>query len=112
MAGVLSRTSRPGVGPPSFRHRLTSPLPGLRGALELYRSLPPHHARTGAGVPVDPAAPHVTLPTAGEGDIAVTWLGHASALLRVDGVTVLVDPGSGAAASPASRSPTGGSRSR
>ena len=87
VARVLSR---------DFRHRLTSPLPGPRGALELYRSLPPRRTRTGAGVPVDPAAPHVALPPAGSGDLAVTWLGHASALLRVDGVTVLVDPVLGA----------------
>jgi len=40
-------------------------------------------------VPVVDALP---LPPAGPGDIAVTWLGHSSALLRVDGVTLLVDP--------------------
>ena len=46
-------------------------------------------AGTRSGVPVDAAAP---LPEPAAGTLGITWLGHASALLWVDGVTVLVDP--------------------
>jgi L-ascorbate metabolism protein UlaG (beta-lactamase superfamily) len=75
--------------PRDFRDRLDTRLLSPAQAYALFRAMPPRAARTGAGVPVAPPGP---LPPAGPGELSVTWLGHASALLRVDGVTALVDP--------------------
>ncbi|PVZ03674.1 MBL fold metallo-hydrolase [Actinomycetospora cinnamomea] len=75
--------------PRDFHHRRTAGLLSPRQAWELLRSFPSQAERNAARVPVTPAEP---LPPTGPGGIAVTWLGHASALLRVDGVTLLVDP--------------------
>ncbi|MCD2187519.1 MBL fold metallo-hydrolase [Actinomycetospora soli] len=76
---------------PDFRHRLTSEPLGPAGALRLWWSYPDDAdaRRDAARVPVMPEAP---LPDPSSGMLGVTWLGHASALLWVDGVTVLVDP--------------------
>ena len=97
MAGVLSRLLPPRLLPPrrdprwprDFHHRRTSDLLSPRQAYELVRAFPPRAERDGSAVPVVDALP---LPPAGPGEISVTWLGHASTLLRVDGVTLLVDP--------------------
>ncbi|GAA4858411.1 MBL fold metallo-hydrolase [Actinomycetospora straminea] len=75
--------------PRDFHHRRTAGLLNPLQVLELARSMPGAEGRDGARVPVVDARP---LPPAGPGEIAVTWLGHSSALLRVDGVTLLVDP--------------------
>ena len=71
--------------------------------------MPPRARRTGAGVPVAIGPPGAALPPAGPGEVSVTWLGHASVLLRVDGVTVLVDPvlGRGIPGSPRRLTPPG-----
>jgi L-ascorbate metabolism protein UlaG (beta-lactamase superfamily) len=75
--------------PRDFHHRRTADILSPVQAWELLRSFPPRALRDGGRVPVTDALP---LPPAGPGDVAVTWLGHASVLLRVDGVTLLVDP--------------------
>jgi L-ascorbate metabolism protein UlaG (beta-lactamase superfamily) len=77
--------------PADFRHRLDSHLLGPLGALQLWWSFPRDEVarRDALGVPITPGAP---LPEPAAGTLGVTWLGHASALLWVDGVTVLVDP--------------------
>jgi L-ascorbate metabolism protein UlaG (beta-lactamase superfamily) len=92
VAGVLSRLLPPRRDPRwprDFHHRRTSELLNPVEAFELLRSFPPKAERVNTGVAGVDALP---LPPAGPGEIAVTWLGHASALLRVDGVTLLVDP--------------------
>ena len=92
MAGVLTRvvpTRRDPRWPRDFHHRRTSELLNPVEAWELLRAFPPRAERDGSGVPVVDALP---LPPAGPGELSVTWLGHASALLRVDGATLLVDP--------------------
>jgi len=75
--------------PRDFHHRRTAGLLSPLQAWELLRSFPSRAERDAARVPVVPVEP---LPPADPGRIAVTWLGHASALLRVDGATLLVDP--------------------
>lgn len=71
-----------------FRHRLTSPLPTRRETWRYFRT--PGVMRNW-GRPV--GREHVPVEAAGalEGD-GVQWLGHATALLRIDGLTVLTDP--------------------
>jgi L-ascorbate metabolism protein UlaG (beta-lactamase superfamily) len=54
-----------------------------------------HNGRPGASVPL--ATPKIP---AEAGELAVTWFGHASALLEVDGQRVLVDPVWGERVSP------------
>ena len=66
--------------PRDFHHRRTAGLLNPLQVLELARSMPGAEGRDGARVPVVDARP---LPPVGPGEIAVTWLGHSSALLRV-----------------------------
>ncbi|MDL5158147.1 MBL fold metallo-hydrolase [Actinomycetospora termitidis] len=77
--------------PHDFTHRLDSRMLGPVGAARLWWSFPDDEdaRRDAARIPVTPEAP---LPDPSSGMLAVTWLGHASTLLWVDGVTVLVDP--------------------
>ncbi|HSK62032.1 MAG TPA: MBL fold metallo-hydrolase [Actinomycetospora sp.] len=84
------RTRRDPRWPRDFHHRRTSGLLSPAQAWELLRSFPSRRERRAAAAV--PAVDALPLPPAGPGRIAVTWLGHASALLRVDGVTLLVDP--------------------
>lgn len=74
--------------PRDFHHRRTAGLLNPLQAVELLRTFPAE--RDGSGIPVVAADPHPR--EAGPGRIAVTWLGHASVLLHVDDVTLLVDP--------------------
>lgn len=89
MARLLSGPREP--VPADFRHRLDSQLLGPLGALQLWWSFPPDEVarRDALAVPITPDAP---LPEPAAGTLGITWLGHASALLWVDGVTVVVDP--------------------
>ncbi|GAA4926312.1 MBL fold metallo-hydrolase [Actinomycetospora succinea] len=92
MAGLLSRRVLPRRDrrwPRDFHHRRTADLLNPLEAFELFRAFPPQAERDGARVPVVAADPY---PRVGPGRIAVTWLGHASVLLHVDDVTLLVDP--------------------
>ncbi|MFF2655262.1 MBL fold metallo-hydrolase [Streptomyces sp. NPDC058045] len=80
------------VWPRSFADRLTAPLPGLRAFARLAREgavRPGPEAR--AGIPELPYAPG-PLPPAGPGTTAATWVGHASWIVRIGGLTVLTDP--------------------
>ncbi|MHC1557621.1 MBL fold metallo-hydrolase [Actinomycetospora sp. C-140] len=88
MAGVLAPRRDP-RWPRDFHHRRTADLLNPLEVVELWRTFPRGARRDASAIPVTEALP---LPPAGPGDISVTWLGHASVLLRVDGVTLLVDP--------------------
>ncbi|MFE0687347.1 MBL fold metallo-hydrolase [Streptomyces sp. JH002] len=79
--------------PRSFMDRLTSPRPGLTALLRTARQnggLRPGQdtLRQTAELPFAPAP----LPEAEAGALAVTWVGHASWVIRVGGLTVLTDP--------------------
>ncbi|MFE0775025.1 MBL fold metallo-hydrolase [Streptomyces sp. NPDC058861] len=79
--------------PASFADRLTSPLPGvtdfLRLALRGQRLRPSSKDLAQLpDLPVDPAP----VPVVGPGDLALTWVGHASCVVRIAGLTVLTDP--------------------
>ncbi|MHB9757843.1 MBL fold metallo-hydrolase [Streptomyces sp. BYX5S] len=78
--------------PRSFAHRLTAPLPGLRAFARFAREgalRPP--AETLADIPKLPFAPG-PLPDVDARTAAVTWVGHASWIVRIGGLTVLTDP--------------------
>jgi L-ascorbate metabolism protein UlaG (beta-lactamase superfamily) len=77
--------------PASFADRLTDPLPGLAAVARMMRE----RRRTGpdladaARIPVVGAA---SLPVVGAAETAVTWVGHATYVLRIGGKVVLTDP--------------------
>lgn len=89
MARLLTGLRRDPRWPRDFHHRRTAGLLTPRQVWDLRRSFPAAADRDPPGVPTVEADPP---PAAVPGQIAVTWLGHASVLLRVDGVTLLVDP--------------------
>jgi len=77
--------------PASFADRLTEPLPGLPAVFRMLAE----RRRTGpdladaARIPVRVAG---SLPQIGADDAAVTWVGHATFVVRLGGRTVLADP--------------------
>lgn len=78
--------------PRTFAHRLTTPLPGVRALARLAREgllRPSSQAlHTIADLPFAPGP----LPLPGPGAVALTWVGHASWVIRIGGLTVLADP--------------------
>ncbi|MGB8257787.1 MAG: MBL fold metallo-hydrolase [Pseudonocardiaceae bacterium] len=80
MAGLLSQRR-------SFADRLTGPLPGPPQFLRLWRE--GGFAGATSGVSRIPVAVPARLPLSGDW---LAWLGHASFLMRLDGLTVAVDP--------------------
>ena len=77
--------------PRSFADRLTHPLPGPAAFLRAARRgelLPPPRTVRQAALPYAPAP----LPPLRPGQAGVTWVGHASWVLRLGGLTVLTDP--------------------
>lgn len=82
MAGLLTRR-----WPRSFADRVTAPLPGPPQFLSLWRE--GGFAGATSGVSQIPVAVRSPLPASGSW---LTWLGHASFLLRLGGLTVAVDP--------------------
>jgi L-ascorbate metabolism protein UlaG (beta-lactamase superfamily) len=77
--------------PADFKQRLTSPVPGVREMFRMYREggLRPPDLADAAHIPVRVAA---DLPRPAAGQAAVTWIGHASYVLQIGGLTVLTDP--------------------
>ncbi len=82
MAGLLTRR-----WPRSFADRVTGSLPGPPQFLRLWRE--GGFAGATSGVSRIPVALRSPLPASGSW---LTWLGHASLLLRLGGLTVAVDP--------------------
>lgn len=78
--------------PRGFADRLTHPLPGLRQFARVARQgglrPGPEAMRQ---VPQLPYAPR-ELPRVAADTVAVTWVGHASWVIRIGGLTVLADP--------------------
>jgi L-ascorbate metabolism protein UlaG (beta-lactamase superfamily) len=77
--------------PASFADRLTGPLPGLWDVAKLIRELGPARRRA-AGAGAVPVSAPGALPPVAAGGCAVTWVGHASFVVRIGGLTVLTDP--------------------
>jgi L-ascorbate metabolism protein UlaG (beta-lactamase superfamily) len=77
--------------PRSFADRLTSPLPNPGDLWRLFRSRPPTRQLMASAteIPVHAAR---RLPPVPAGRAAVTWVGHATFVLRLGGTTILTDP--------------------
>lgn len=78
--------------PRSFADRLTEPLPSVRAVWRMMRERRPARdlAADTAAIPV--AVATGGLPDHRPGTTDVTWVGHASFVLRIGGLTVLTDP--------------------
>jgi L-ascorbate metabolism protein UlaG (beta-lactamase superfamily) len=78
--------------PRSFADRLTAPLPSFRDVLRMMRERGPARdlAVDAAAIPIAPDAG--TAPAPGAGAASVTWVGHATFVLRLGGLSVLTDP--------------------
>lgn len=77
--------------PANFNDRLTSPLPTFRDLLRLLWTSGPQMARLdhATRIPIDRQP---VLPRAEAGQTLVTWVGHASYVIQIGGLTVLTDP--------------------
>ncbi|SHN46420.1 MBL fold metallo-hydrolase [Cryptosporangium aurantiacum] len=78
------------IWPETFADRLTSPLPGPREQWQLFRHGRPPVDRTDVvRIPVDRSG---LLRATGQEQTVVTWVGHATFVLQIGGLTVLTDP--------------------
>ncbi len=75
-----------------FTDRLTAPVPGFRDVLRILREGGfkgrNHHERDAASVP----RVSRPLPRLRAGEASLTWIGHATYLLRLAGLSILTDP--------------------
>jgi L-ascorbate metabolism protein UlaG (beta-lactamase superfamily) len=78
--------------PASFADRLTSPLPGFADVLRMVRQTRPGRAALLAEAARIPVHRDGGLPDPPPGQVAATWVGHATFVLRLGGATVLTDP--------------------
>jgi L-ascorbate metabolism protein UlaG (beta-lactamase superfamily) len=77
-------------GERGFADRLTAPPPRARDVVRMVRELPPARQRT-AGAATIPVLPG-PLPAPGPGQASLTWVGHATYVVRLGSLTVLTDP--------------------
>ncbi|HEX5596768.1 MAG TPA: MBL fold metallo-hydrolase [Micromonosporaceae bacterium] len=77
--------------PANFNDRLTAPMPRFGDLVRLLRESGSRMARLDhvERIPVKPQ-PH--LPPAEAGQTSVTWVGHATYVIQIGGLTVLTDP--------------------
>jgi L-ascorbate metabolism protein UlaG (beta-lactamase superfamily) len=77
--------------PASFRDRLTAPLPGYRDLAKIVRQggFAPEDLSAAKDIPV---SVQDRLPEVHSGQTAVTWIGHATFVVRIGGLTILTDP--------------------
>lgn len=75
----------------TYSDRLTAPLPGFRDVWRMMRERGPARdlAADAGAIPLARPGP---LPPASPEATAVTWVGHATYVLRMGGMTVLTDP--------------------
>jgi L-ascorbate metabolism protein UlaG (beta-lactamase superfamily) len=85
------RTHRGRKWPASFDDRLTTALPSFRDVVRMLRESGPRMAQLdhATRIPVDRRP---QLPLARDGQTLVTWVGHATYVIQIGGLTVLTDP--------------------
>ncbi|NRQ35824.1 MBL fold metallo-hydrolase [Nonomuraea sp. NN258] len=86
----MSQTIDAPQWPDSFKERLACPLPDFRELLSIawHQAFPPDHEDADR----IPLLRDGGLPRPAPGESVVTWVGHASFVLQVRGLTVLTDP--------------------
>ncbi|MTD15740.1 hypothetical protein GIS00_17540 [Nakamurella sp. YIM 132087] len=84
----VARTSRAFDGT-AFRNRMPSEVVGLSSLPAMLRQARAHR---GQGKPARPIPVGSGVVPVEAGDLAVTWFGHASALIEIDGARILADP--------------------
>ncbi len=77
--------------PATFKDRLTAPLPGYRDIAKIMRQggFGVKDLSDAANIPV---SPQDRLPEVHSGQTAVTWIGHATFVVQIGGLTILTDP--------------------
>lgn len=77
--------------PADFKDRLTAPLPSFRDVWKMFRQGVPRGRLLDDAhrIPVDRQP---SLPRAEAGQTLVTWVGHATYVIQIGGLTVLTDP--------------------
>ncbi|MFB6394145.1 MBL fold metallo-hydrolase [Polymorphospora sp. 2-325] len=77
--------------PARFDDRLTAPLPTFRDMVRMFRESGPRmtHPDHVARIPVERST---ALPPVTADEVQVTWVGHATYVVQIGGLTVLTDP--------------------
>jgi L-ascorbate metabolism protein UlaG (beta-lactamase superfamily) len=77
--------------PATFKDRLTDPLPGFRDVAKILRQ-GGFAVKDLSDAPRIPVQQQDKLPEVHSGQSAVTWIGHATYVVQLGGLTVLTDP--------------------
>jgi L-ascorbate metabolism protein UlaG (beta-lactamase superfamily) len=92
----MVRQTRARRWPRKFTDRLTTSLPGTRDVVRMLRESRKIAKERGqplrASADQIPVSVEPALPRAEPGQTAVTWVGHASYVIQIGGLTVLTDP--------------------
>jgi len=78
--------------PATFDDRLTSPLPSIRDIARMVREKRPNAADRARAAAALAAPVRDVLPPVDAATTQVTWVGHASFVVQVGGLTILTDP--------------------
>jgi L-ascorbate metabolism protein UlaG (beta-lactamase superfamily) len=76
----------------SYSDRLTAPLPSYRDVWKMMRERGSSRDLAAGAAAIPVAGAGGELPAVAPGTTAVTWAGHASSVIRIQGLTVLTDP--------------------
>ncbi|HEY8474041.1 MAG TPA: MBL fold metallo-hydrolase [Natronosporangium sp.] len=76
----------------SYADRLTAPLPGFRDVWRMSRERRPTRELVADAGALPVAVANGALPPIEPGATAVTWVGHATFVVRIGGLTILTDP--------------------
>jgi L-ascorbate metabolism protein UlaG (beta-lactamase superfamily) len=90
-AALRSAPPRTTPGGRGYTDRLTGPLPRFRDVWRLMRQRPPASRLVAEAASIE-VRPGGELPPIPAGATAISWVGHATYVLRIGGLTVLTDP--------------------
>jgi len=89
---VAASPSPPRPWPKDFKDRLTHPLPDRKAMWRILREGGFQNKEAGRVAHLVPRAADTTLPQLKPGQLSVTWVGHATNVVRLGGRTILTDP--------------------